>query len=65
MDDWDTLEVKILRAIAGAARAYRKAEQEGTPRLWRGKDLHDLAAELDSKLEALYHFDAAANGDFS
>lgn len=39
--------------VVKAAEKYRKAEQDGTPRMWRGKDLHDLSAALDMALEAL------------
>ena len=35
------------------AREYRAAEQDGTPRMFRGKKLHDLGAALDSALAAL------------
>ena len=31
----------------------RQAEQGGTPRIWRGKDLQDLANDLDTALEAI------------
>lgn len=39
-------------AVIEAADAYRTAEQDGTPRLWKGKDLHDLAMALDDALAA-------------
>ncbi|HZT90362.1 MAG TPA: hypothetical protein VFA12_20645 [Stellaceae bacterium] len=45
-----------LRKVVEAARRYRDAETDGTPRLWRGKDLQDLANTLD---EALAELDAA------
>jgi hypothetical protein len=44
-----------LQDVADAARAYRAAEAEETPRLWRGKRLHDLGIALDRALE---HLDA-------
>lgn len=34
-----------------AAIAYRAAEQDNTPRMWRGKDLHELGMALDAALE--------------
>lgn len=34
-----------------AAITYRAAEQDGTPRIWRGEDLHDLGVTLDTALE--------------
>jgi hypothetical protein len=37
-----------------AAKAYRAAEQDGTPRLWRGKSLQDLASRLDDTLEVIF-----------
>lgn len=43
------------RAIEEAATAYRRAEQDGTPRLWRGKDLHELGLALDETVEASVH----------
>jgi hypothetical protein len=43
-------ELRYDAAIA-AAKAYRRAEQDGTPR--RGKDLQELARSLDGALEAL------------
>lgn len=45
-------------AVIGAARQYREAETDGTPRMWRGKDLQDLANTLD---EALAAYDARNN----
>jgi hypothetical protein len=42
-----------LLAVIQAAHAYRAAEQNGTPRLWRGKELHDLGMKLDDALEAV------------
>lgn len=50
MFDMDTEEEII--AVIRSAHAYRKADQDGTPRLWRGKTLQDLAASLDDALEA-------------
>lgn len=52
-----------LRDAFLAAKAYRAAEQDGTPRLWRGKDLHDLAMQLDTALERLQALDEAYSGD--
>lgn len=46
-------EVARLRAVERAAAAYRQAEQDGTPRMWRGKALHDLATALDDALAAV------------
>lgn len=43
----------VERAVIDAARAYRLAELDGTPRMWRGKDLQALATVLDEALEAL------------
>lgn len=40
-----------ILAVIQAAHAYRKAEQDRTPRLWRGKDLHDLGLKLDDALD--------------
>lgn len=42
--------ILALFRVAEAAAAYRAAEQDGTPRLWKGKDLCDLAARLDDEL---------------
>jgi pyruvate kinase len=42
-----------MDAVIDAAIAYRKAEQDSTPRIWRGKDLQDLATALDNAIEAL------------
>jgi hypothetical protein len=39
--------------IIDAARRYRQAETDGTPRMWRGKELQDLANVLDEALGAL------------
>lgn len=47
--DVDVAWVRVVRAAA----AYRKMEQDGTPRLWRGKELHEAGLELDAQLEAL------------
>jgi len=41
----------MLIDVLEAARAYRKAEQDGTPRIWKGKDLCDLADKLDAVIE--------------
>jgi hypothetical protein len=51
----DTLAAENARliAVAEAAATYRQAETDGTPRMWRGKDLHDLAGVLDDALAAL------------
>lgn len=38
--------------VIDAARAYRQAELDGTPRMWRGKQLQDLATALDEALDA-------------
>lgn len=46
------VDIEIL-AVIQAALAYRKAEQDGTPRMWRGKTLHDLGLKLDDALEAV------------
>lgn len=43
-------DIEILEVIRSAF-AYRKAEQDGTPRLWRGKKLQDFATALDEALE--------------
>lgn len=40
-------------AAVEAARAYRTAESDDTPRMFRGKALQDLANDLDDKLEAV------------
>lgn len=40
-----------LVSIVASARNYRAAEQDGTPRLWRGRELHELAVVLDDALE--------------
>lgn len=48
-----TLRPTGVAAALTAARAYRAAEQDGTPRLWRGKALQDLANALDDALEAV------------
>lgn len=40
----------LLPPIAAAAARYRSAECDGTPRLWRGKALQDLANSLDGEL---------------
>jgi len=40
-------------AVIEAARAYREAETDGTPRMWRGKALQDLTNRLDEALDAL------------
>ena len=42
-----------LLALIQVAYAYRRAEQNGTPRMWRGKDLHDLGLKLDDAIEAI------------
>lgn len=41
------------RAVIEAARAYREEDANDTPRMWKGKKLHDLAMALDERLEAL------------
>jgi hypothetical protein len=43
----------VRDAAIEAARAYRTAESDDTPRMWRGKALQDLANDLDDKLEAV------------
>lgn len=48
----DDERLRLLRVVA-TARAYRAAETDGTPRLWRGKALQDLANDLDDALEKL------------
>lgn len=45
--------LSALAAVVRAARRYRGAEQDGTPRLWRGKDLQKIASALDNALEVL------------
>lgn len=47
-------------AVVEAARAYRKAETDGTPRMFRGKALQDLADVLD---DALAVFDPESAGE--
>jgi transcription elongation factor Elf1 len=42
-----------LSAVVDAARAYRTAESDDTPRMWRGKALQDLANDLDDRIAAL------------
>lgn len=37
--------------VIDAARAYRQAETDGTPRMWRGKELQDLANALDAAID--------------
>jgi uncharacterized protein (DUF2225 family) len=46
--DVDHEAISVIRA----AWAYRKAEQEETPRLWRGARLQNLATILDEALAA-------------
>jgi hypothetical protein len=46
------LQRESALAVINAARVYRAAEQAGTPRMWRGKALQDLASALDDALEA-------------
>lgn len=43
----------LLWDVVERARAYRTLEQDGTPRLWRGKILSDKALELDEALERI------------
>jgi hypothetical protein len=45
-------DIEITELIR-AAYAYRKVEQDGTPRLWRGKELQDFATSLDEAIEAV------------
>lgn len=45
--------VKRMERVIEAATKYRAAEQDGTPRIVRGKSLHDLASNLDAALVAL------------
>lgn len=40
----------LLPPIEAAARRYRQAETDGTPRMWRGKALQDLANALDETM---------------
>lgn len=40
-----------LRNIAFVTAEYRAAEQEDTPRIWRGKRLQDAGEALDAALE--------------
>jgi hypothetical protein len=44
---------RALAVVIEAARAYREAETDGTPRMYRGKALQDLANALDDTLAAL------------
>lgn len=53
MEDAVNSVPKLLNEVFQAARSYRKAEQDGTPRMWRGKALQDLANTLDDKITAL------------
>lgn len=53
----------VERAVIDAARAYRLAELNGTPRMWRGKDLQALATVLDEALEALEALEAHSISD--
>lgn len=43
--------IKLQTVVIDAARAYRRAELDGTPRMWRGKALQDLATALDEAIE--------------
>lgn len=50
-------EIRALRngldmaeKVIQAAKRYRAEEQDGTPRLWRGKKLHDLGLRLDKAI---------------
>jgi len=43
--------VALVTDAIEAAAAYRAAEQDGTPRIWRGKALQDIAGKLDDALE--------------
>jgi hypothetical protein len=42
----------LLEEIRRRAIAYRKMEQDCTPRLYRGKVLHDLGTALSELFEA-------------
>lgn len=44
--------LRLMRAVCDAAADYRTAEQDGTPRLWKGKELCDVADVLDKALAA-------------
>ena len=46
-----TSEAAMLLRVYDAAKKYRAEEQADTPRLWRGKKLHDLGIELDAAIE--------------
>jgi hypothetical protein len=48
-----TRERDAAVAVVDAARAYREAEMDGTPRFFRGKHLHDLGRALSTALAAL------------
>ena len=43
-------EIERLRKIEKAAVAYRLEDSEDTPRMWKGKKLHELAMALDAAL---------------
>jgi hypothetical protein len=43
--------VTSAAVVITRAQAYRATEQDGTPRLWRGKHLNDLGIALDEALE--------------
>jgi hypothetical protein len=45
--------VAELEKVAEAARRYRAEDSDDTPRIWKGKKLHDLAMKLDDALAAL------------
>ena len=46
-----------LEALVEAARTYRAAVADCTPRMWHGKALQDLADKLDN---AIARYDAAS-----
>jgi hypothetical protein len=42
-----------MLAVVGAAQAYRDMEDQQTPRMFRGKELHELGMALDAALDRL------------
>lgn len=59
----DKAYVEKLEAVAELAARYRAMEQDGTPRLVRGKRLHDMGLALDDALAELPIADLPMEGD--
>jgi hypothetical protein len=47
----------LLYRVFRAAEDYRRTECDGTPRLWRGKNLQDLANILDEEIEGYLNYE--------